>query len=160
MLFAHMGMEHSSPKIMMSFNLSFLEIILRLSMATIFAAIIGLDRKEHNHPAGLRTHILVCLGACILALIQEAICNQVLYYAKNFHTLSTVLESDPARLIAQVIGGIGFIGAGTIVITHHFVMYSSLFVGYCKYRLSNWNGVLLYCNRRWSVCFAGGSHFT
>lgn len=91
-------------------------------MATIFAAIIGLDRKEHNHPAGLRTHILVCLGACILALIQEAICNQVLYYAKNFHTLSTVLESDPARLIAQVIGGIGFIGAGTIVITHHFVM--------------------------------------
>lgn len=88
---------------MMSFNLSFLEIILRLSMATIFAAIIGLDRKEHNHPAGLRTHILVCLGACILALIQEAICNQVLYYAKNFHTLSTVLESDPARLIAQVI---------------------------------------------------------
>lgn len=103
MLFAHMGMEHSSPKIMMSFNLSFLEIILRLSMATIFAAIIGLDRKEHNHPAGLRTHILVCLGACILALIQEAICNQVLYYAKNFHILSTVLESDPARLIAQVI---------------------------------------------------------
>lgn len=72
MLFAHMGMEHSSPKIMMSFNLSFLEIILRLSMATIFAAIIGLDRKEHNHPAGLRTHILVCLGACILALIQES----------------------------------------------------------------------------------------
>ncbi|WP_237578215.1 MgtC/SapB family protein [Lactobacillus helveticus] len=103
----------------MSFNLSFLEIILRLSMATTFAAIIGLDRKEHNHPAGLRTHILVCLGACILALIQEAICNQVLYYAKNFHTLSTVLESDPARLIAQVIGGIGFIGAGN---THHFVM--------------------------------------
>lgn len=61
MLFAHMGMEHSSPKIMMSFNISFLEIILRLSMATIFAAIIGLDRKEHNHPAGLRTHILVML---------------------------------------------------------------------------------------------------
>lgn len=41
MLFAHMGMEHSSPKIMMSFNLSFLEIILRLSMATIFAAIMA-----------------------------------------------------------------------------------------------------------------------
>ena len=107
---------------MMSFKLNFLEIILRLSMATIFAAIVGLDREEHNHPAGLRTHILVCLGACILALIQEAICNQVLYYAKNYHELSTVLGVDPARLIVQVIGGIGFIGAGTIVITHHFVM--------------------------------------
>lgn len=54
---------------MMSFKLNFLEIILRLSMATIFAAIVVLDREEHNHPAGLRTHILVCLGACILALI-------------------------------------------------------------------------------------------
>lgn len=107
---------------MMSFKLNFLEIILRLSMATIFAAIVVLDREEHNHPAGLRTHILVCLGACILALIQEAICDQVLYYAKNYHNLSTVLGADPARLIAQVIGGIGFIGAGTIVITHNFVM--------------------------------------
>ncbi|WP_376701094.1 MgtC/SapB family protein [Lactobacillus helveticus] len=145
---------------MMSFNLSFLEIILRLSMATTFAAIIGLDRKEHNHPAGLRTHILVCLGACILALIQEAICNQVLYYAKNFHILSTVLESDPARLIAQVIAA----SASSVQVLYpsfcHGSYYSSLFVGYCKYRLSNWNGALLYCNRRWSVCFAGGSHFT
>lgn len=139
----------------MDFTLNTSEIILRLIVATAFAAIIGFDRETSNRPAGLRTHILVCLGACTLALIQQAICHQVLFFAKNHHALSSVLGTDPARLIAQVVGGIGFIGAGTIVITHHVVtglttaasLWATasigLAIGMGYYWIAFWGGIII-----------------
>lgn len=102
-------------------SLSIEQVIIRLILATAIAGIIGWDREQRNHPAGLRTHILVCLGACILGLTQQEICVQVLKTAAVDPKFLGVIKADPARLIAQVVSGIGFLGAGTIVITRHFI---------------------------------------
>ncbi len=79
-------------------------IILRLVLAVILGGIIGFERGRSGRPAGLRTHILVCLGA-VLAMMT----NQYIY--EEFGV------SDPTRMAAQVISGIGFLGAGTILVT-------------------------------------------
>lgn len=83
----------------------YLDILLKLALAIVLGAIIGFEREYKNRPAGLRTNILVCLGATLVQIISIEIFN-------NYHQLSNV---DPARLGAQVISGIGFLGAGTII---------------------------------------------
>lgn len=78
---------------------------LRLLLAVLFGGIIGLERGANNHPAGFRTHILVCVGATLAMLT-----NQYIYqYISS--------DTDPARLGAQVITGVGFLGVGTIFVT-------------------------------------------
>lgn len=79
------------------------EVVLKLVLAFLLGGIIGYQREHKNRPAGLRTHILVCIGS---ALVQITSIN---YYALSGTT------SDPMRLGAQVISGIGFLGAGTII---------------------------------------------
>ena len=96
-------------------------IVLRLCMATIFAGIIGIEREVNSRPAGIRTHILVCVGAAIVAMIQLRIMETVLVLAREEPTLAGVIRADPARLICQVISGVGFLGAGTIVITKNAI---------------------------------------
>ena len=76
---------------------------LRMLLAVICGGVIGLEREYKRRPAGFRTHILVCMGACIAMLTGQ-------YIYEYFET-----NSDPARLGAQVISGIGFLGAGTIM---------------------------------------------
>lgn len=98
------------------------EIIIRLFLAAVFGAIIGLDREYKSRPAGVSTHILVCLGATLIALIQVQIMNQSLDIARQNPELIGVIRSDPARLICQVVSGIGFLGAGTIIITKRSVI--------------------------------------
>ena len=85
-------------------DITFASILLRLALAIIFGGWIGIDRATKRHSAGLRTYILVCLGSTIVMLT-----NQYLY--QTFET------GDVARLGAQVISGIGFLGAGTILVT-------------------------------------------
>ena len=79
-------------------------IIIRLTLAVIFSGIIGLERGRKKRPAGLRTHILVCVGSTIVMITSQY--------------MTDVLRNtgDIARLGAQVISGIGFLGAGTIII--------------------------------------------
>ncbi|MCB6992026.1 MgtC/SapB family protein [bacterium 210820-DFI.6.37] len=77
---------------------------LRLVLAVIFGGIIGLERGANRHPAGFRTHILVCVGATLAMLTNQYICQM---YGTG----------DPARLGAQVITGVGFLGVGTILVT-------------------------------------------
>ena len=81
------------------------EILLRLGLACFLGGIIGLERESNKQPAGLRTHILVCIGATLVML-----CNIFIY-----EKYKGVTNIDPARLGAQVISGIGFLGAGTII---------------------------------------------
>lgn len=102
-------------------HLNLTDIVIRLIVATVVSGIIGWDREQRNHPAGIRTHILVCLGSCILALCQIAICIQTLSISQAHPFLTRVITANPARLIAQIVSGIGFLGAGTIVVTRHFV---------------------------------------
>ena len=79
-------------------------ILFRIILAIFLGGIVGVERGRKNRPAGLRTYILVCLGATLVMMT-----NQYVYI--TYHV------SDPVRLGAQVISGIGFLGAGTIVVT-------------------------------------------
>ncbi|MGX6961670.1 MgtC/SapB family protein [Vagococcus xieshaowenii] len=97
-------------------TMDYLEITKRLLLAIILSGIIGFDREYKNRPAGVRTHILVAVGACVVALIQEQIALETVDYIKNNPSLSGSLSLNQGRLTAQVISGIGFLGAGTIMV--------------------------------------------
>lgn len=98
------------------------EIVARLLLAVIIAGVIGYDREYKNRPAGIRTHILVCVGACVIAMIQQKIGFQAIEFARSFPRYAGVVRADEARLIAQVVSGIGFLGAGTIIVTRHSIL--------------------------------------
>lgn len=85
-------------------NSDLLTIFIRLSLAMICGGILGMERGKKNRPAGFRTYMLVCVGATLVMLTNQYMCE--LYGT-----------GDPARLGAQVISGIGFLGAGTIIVT-------------------------------------------
>jgi len=87
-------------------ELTYLAVALRLLAALVMGGILGLERGMKNRPAGLRTYMLVCVGACLIMMTNQYI----------FQTTGT---GDPTRMSAQVISGIGFLGAGTIVVTQH-----------------------------------------
>lgn len=78
------------------------EILLRLALALVLSGIIGAERAHTNHDAGLRTHILVCLGATGIMIMSESLHLQ--------------FNADVGRIGAQVVSGIGFLGAGCILI--------------------------------------------
>jgi putative Mg2+ transporter-C (MgtC) family protein len=79
------------------------QIIGRLALAMLLGALVGLEREFHDRPAGFRTNTIVCVGSSLIMLLS--------IYA--FRTLD--LNYDPGRLAAQVVSGIGFLGAGTIL---------------------------------------------
>jgi len=85
-------------------ELTLLSIVLRISVAILFSGIIGLERGLKNRAAGFRTYMLVCLGSCIIMMT-----NQFIYQSTG--------TGDPVRMGAQVVSGIGFLGAGTIIVT-------------------------------------------
>jgi putative Mg2+ transporter-C (MgtC) family protein len=82
-----------------------MQIILRLTSSVFLSGLIGLERQVHRRDAGLRTHILVSLGSCLIMLTS-------LYV---FDIYKDKAPLDPARIAAGVITGIGFLGAGTII---------------------------------------------
>ncbi|MDH6368098.1 MULTISPECIES: MgtC/SapB family protein [Breznakia] len=96
--------------------MSVLDITIRLTLATIISGLIGFDREYKNRPAGIRTHILVCVGATIIALIQTQVHIESIALASENLDLLSVVSSDRTRLVAQVVSGIGFLGAGTIIV--------------------------------------------
>ena len=87
-------------------ELNWASIVLRLTLAILCGGIIGIERGRKGRTAGFRTHVLVCIGATLTVLTNQ-------YMMQYFG------GGDPARLGAQVINGIGFLGAGTIIVTAH-----------------------------------------
>ena len=87
-------------------EVTYLAVLLRILFAVLFGGAIGLERGMKNRPAGLRTYMLVCVGSCLIMLT-----NQYLFQVTG--------SGDPMRLGAQVVSGIGFLGAGTIIVTKH-----------------------------------------
>src|SRR5580698_1016100 len=87
--------------------ISWSEMLLRLSLAAVLGALVGIERERKDWAAGLRTHMMVCVGASLTMMVSA------FGFADILGTPSVVL--DPSRIAAQVISGIGFIGAGTIL---------------------------------------------
>lgn len=88
-------------------DLSFGAVALRMCLAVVCGGVIGLERTFRRRPAGFRTHMLICLGAAMTTLISQFLALHMHYY------------TDMARIGAQVVAGVGFIGAGTIMVTRH-----------------------------------------
>lgn len=91
------------------------EVIIRLLLAVIIGGAVGYEREFKNRPAGFRTHILVCVGAAIVSMIQMYIIQDTIDMMMKRPELVSVFKADAGRLGAQVISGIGFLGAGTII---------------------------------------------
>lgn len=89
-----------------------LDLLVRLLLATLLGGIVGLERELSGKPAGLRTNILICVGATLLMEISVATAGLARPGA----------PADPARIAAQVVSGIGFIGAGTILVARGHVV--------------------------------------
>ena len=87
-------------------EVTWLAVILRILAAFILGGALGMERGLKQRPAGLRTYMLVCVGACMIMLTNQ-------YIFQAFGT------GDPVRMGAQVVSGIGFLGAGTIIVTKH-----------------------------------------
>lgn len=85
-------------------EVTYLAVALRIFAAVVIGGLLGLERGMKNRAAGLRTYMLVCVGACVIMLT-----NQYIYQAYG--------SGDPVRMGAQVVSGIGFLGAGTIIVT-------------------------------------------
>jgi putative Mg2+ transporter-C (MgtC) family protein len=82
-------------------------IVCRLLIAFVLGGVIGYERQARNKSAGLRTHILVCIGSCLIMILSINL----------YGSVQGLTNADPARLAAQVVSGIGFLGAGSII-TH------------------------------------------
>jgi len=98
---------------MSPWHIDTLDLTLRLLMSLAFGGLIGFERELSNSAAGLRTHILVCVGSTLIMLLS-------MYGFSEFANEYNV-RMDPSRLAAQVVSGIGFLGAGTILITGNVI---------------------------------------
>lgn len=83
--------------------------ILRLVLAGVLGGLVGLEREVNKHPAGFRTHLLVGMGSCLIMVLSFYGFNDIMDSHAN-------IRFDPSRLPAYVISGIGFLGAGTILV--------------------------------------------
>ena len=81
-------------------DVSLWDMIARLGVAVLLGGLIGLEREAHERPAGLRTHVLVCVGSALFTLCSYKVAGA---------------RFDPGRVTAQIVTGIGFLGAGTII---------------------------------------------
>jgi len=82
------------------------EFLVRILLASLLGGLIGLERDIHGRAAGLRTHLLVSLGAAVFTILSGVISN---------NAATSGFTSDPARIAAQIVSGIGFLGAGVII---------------------------------------------
>ena len=91
--------------------------LLRLGVAMFCGGVIGLERGRKRRPAGFRTHMLVCIGAALAMLISQYLSMMVTSHWHELVSFQGQVNTDASRLGAQVINGIGFLGAGTIIVT-------------------------------------------
>ena len=89
------------------------DFVWRLVLAALFGTIIGLDREYREKEAGFRTHFLVSLGSALMMIVSQYGFSEILTHDG--------VSLDPSRIAAQVVSGIGFIGAGTIIFNHPIV---------------------------------------
>ena len=100
-------------------GVSELELILRLVLAVVLGGVIGYNRSRHNKPAGLRTMALISLGSAAFTLIGIEAVVQLSELQNGAESLTSGISSsinlDSSRIIAGIVGGVGFLGAGSII---------------------------------------------
>jgi putative Mg2+ transporter-C (MgtC) family protein len=92
-----------------------LEMLLRLGLTAFFVGLIGIERQMRHKIAGVTTHLMVAFGACGIAILQEYLYHEAIAAAQEIG--ATLADVEQQRVIAQVIVGVGFLGAGTILKT-------------------------------------------
>lgn len=125
----------------------FVEILSPFLVTMFFTYLIGKDREKHGKAAGLKTHMLVAIGVCGIAIFQQHIYQDMITLVIEKESLSMSVKPENQRVIAQVITGIGFLGAGAIMKQNNKIeglttastiwvvaMYSIIF-GYGLYQL-------------------------
>ncbi len=90
-------------------------ILFRIALSILIGGLIGWEREMKNRPAGFITHILVCVGAAVVSLIQDELVMQSVIMIQAQPELAQALKVDHGRVVAQAVTGIGFLGAGTII---------------------------------------------
>jgi putative Mg2+ transporter-C (MgtC) family protein len=95
--------------------MSYYDILFKLSIAILIGGILGYEREYSNRPAGLRTHILVCIASTVVSMIQLGIIEDTSNMILQYPQLADALKADIGRLGAQLLSGIAFIGVGTII---------------------------------------------
>jgi putative Mg2+ transporter-C (MgtC) family protein len=93
------------------YGISLYEFMIRLFIACVIGGLFGLERKNRGKPAGMKTNMLACAGAAIVAIIQLMISNKTGISGVEVASI----KADPTRMTAQVISGLGFLGAGVIM---------------------------------------------
>lgn len=96
-------------------SLTYVDIIIRILTAVFVAGIIGIDRETKNRPAGMRTHILVCVGAMLISMVEQETVSRVIQLN------SSAVNISMGRITSTVVSGVGFLGAGTIVLSNRKV---------------------------------------
>lgn len=96
-------------------------IIIRLILGLVLSGIIGFEREKNNSAAGLKTHTLVGLSATIIAIMQSIMYMEAEQMALANPEMMEFYRQEPGRIIAQVISGVGFLGAGTILVTKRHI---------------------------------------
>ncbi|TWT06696.1 MgtC/SapB family protein [Planococcus sp. CPCC 101016] len=88
----------------------YVEIVMRLLAAALFSGLIGIEREAKSQPAGLRTHLLVGIGSCLMMILS------ITGFDSFINRDNSTIRFDPSRIPSYVISGIGFLGAGTIIV--------------------------------------------
>jgi putative Mg2+ transporter-C (MgtC) family protein len=109
-----MAMEQLAEEFGHPTSIAFPVIVARLLLAAAFGAAIGFEREWRDRPAGLRTHMLVCIAAATFAILTVEIANSPVFSAGNFRE---AVRFDPIRMVEAVTAGVAFLAAGTILFT-------------------------------------------
>ena len=136
----------------MEFVLTPWEIIVRILLSALIGFVVGLDREKHSS-AGVRTHMILAVGVCVITLIQvDLTAESILWYIDNPEFIG-VVGTDTGRLTAQIVSGIGFLGSGLILVRNDRTVdgICSIFVDSCGnfYCCRLWR--VLDCSPRWRI---------
>lgn len=95
--------------------------ILRIVIIIVCSGLIGYERERHNSHAGVKTHMIVGIASGLLTMTQLMISQDLIHFIMLNPSMANASKTDPTRIIAQIVSGIGFLGAGTIVVTKRSV---------------------------------------
>ena len=118
----------------------FWECLLRIFLAALCGLVIGFERKARLKEAGVRTHLIVALGAALITIVSKYGFFDLALFAEG-------IKADPTRIAAQIVSGVGFLGAGMIFMRHRTLTGCCFSKRMRKLFIKNEKSVLRFCNK-------------